>query len=247
MSPLTNNRFVRGIRRGQTKLTASADVKDFTPLCADGRQSNSVNSKGKSIMSKFRTMFFSIIASGILLSLSSTIASAQRPNPSAQRVAQARAQGPCRDPWITIAIWEKFASTRQPNGVGDLQECSPALYNGGSWSSYDQLYRAVDQTLNGLSSNGISFSISVSNGIATLGTLANGVTIGRGTTRVVAQGAGNVVAQGAGNLITQDGAGLVSHDGGGFVVGGYALQSISDACKKVSIGGGKYFVVRRCR
>ena len=202
-------------------------------------------------MTKFRTMFFSIMAAGILLSLSAVTANAQIPNPSAQRVADASAKGPCRDPWITLAIWAKTGGTRQPNGVGDLQECSPALYNGGSWSSYDQLYRAVDQTLSGLNSAGITFSMSSPvNGVVTLKTLVNGVAIGSGTVRVgqiLGNSSSGVVAQGAGNIISQGGSGLVSNSGGTFVVGAYALNSIGDACKKVSIGGGKYFVLRKCR
>src|SRR5437667_1490804 len=129
-------------------------------------------------MTKFRTMFFSIIAAGILLSLSSVTANAQIPNPSAQRVADATAKGPCRDPWITLAIWAKVGGTRQPNGVGDLQECSPALYHGGSWSSYDQLYSAVDQTLSGLNSAGITFTMgSPVNGTVRLDTRYNGVSL----------------------------------------------------------------------
>jgi hypothetical protein len=194
-------------------------------------------------MSKFKLTCFSIIAAGILLSMSSVTVSAQHYNQAHvdSLVAIARAKGPCRDPWITIAIWDKVGSTRDPNGIGDFNECSPALYNGGSWSSYAELYRAVDQTLSSLSSAGITFKMSSPvNGTVKLETDVNGVSIGSGTVRIISHDAGS--------LLTSDGAGLLSHDGGGFVVvGGYFIKSIGDACKKIPISGGRYFVVRKCR
>lgn len=98
-------------------------------------------------MLKFKTIFSVVFAVSTILALSSATANAQRPNPSDQSVANARRNGPCRDPWITIAIWDLVGGTRQPAGVGDLGECNYMLYNGGSWSSYDQLYRAVDTLL----------------------------------------------------------------------------------------------------
>jgi hypothetical protein len=191
-------------------------------------------------------MLFSAIAVGVLFASSAAIATAQIPNPPPRDVERVRQEGPCRDPWITIAIEAGYS--RRPKGVGDWNECSPALYNNGSWSSYDQLYRAIVQSLNGLSQNGITFRMDPpSRGAVKLSIQVNGAQIGSGTVAVVSQGGGNVVASGGGNLITSDGAGIISHDGGTFVVGGYSLQSVSNACKKVPIGGGKYFVVRSCR
>jgi hypothetical protein len=95
-------------------------------------------------MSKFKTMVFMIAAAVIMIALSSATANAQRPNPSADREARARSQGPCRDPWITLAIWDVSGATRQPAGAADFGECNYKLYNGGSWNNYDELYRAVD-------------------------------------------------------------------------------------------------------
>ncbi len=152
-------------------------------------------------MSKFRTVLLAVIGALVMLSIAS-IANAQRPNPSDRLVAQARSQGPCRDPWITIAIWEKFASTRQPAGRGDEGECKPALYNGGSWSSYNGLYNAVDQTLSRLQEGSVNFEANRQ---------SNGQTIVRLRESGVERDKW---------LISQDGSSLVSHDGGSIVAQG---------------------------
>ncbi len=94
-------------------------------------------------MSKFRTRLLVVVGATLLLPLSAATVNAQRPNPSEQQIANARRNGPCRDPWITLAIWDYNGGTSNPQGVGDLGECNYLFYNGGSWNSYDQLYRAV--------------------------------------------------------------------------------------------------------
>ncbi len=188
-------------------------------------------------MLKFRTMLFSVIAAAILMASSAAIASAQA-NPSDSETNQWRQRGPCTDPWVSKAVSEYEG--RAPRGVGSFQECSPALYANGRWNSYAELYRGVTVTLGGFDGRGISFSKSASdNGVVTLTTLADGVVVGKGSVKLLTNNGGT--------LLTQDGAGIVSHDGGTFVVGEYNLSSLGNVCKKISIGGGKYFVVRSCR
>ena len=187
-------------------------------------------------MLKLRTILFSLIAVAVLMSLSSATARAQA-NPTEAETKQWRQRGPCRDPWVSQAVSEYEG--RIPRGVGDFGECSPALYAGGSWSSYAELYRGVTLTLGGLDGHGISFAKSgPDNGVVTLKTLADGVVVGKGLVRILTNNGGT--------LISSDGAGIISHDGGTFIVGQYNLNSLGNACKKVSISGGKYFVIRKC-
>jgi hypothetical protein len=89
-------------------------------------------------MLKLKTICFATVT---LIVLFGSTAVAQLPNPSQSDTDAARRRGPCRDPWITIAI--EASSNRRPKGVGDYGECNYLLYNGGSWSNYDELSRAV--------------------------------------------------------------------------------------------------------
>jgi hypothetical protein len=171
------------------------------------------------------------------MTMSAAIANAQ-PNPSDAETNQWRQRGPCRDPWVSKAVSEYQGRT--PRGVGDFQECSPALYANGRWNNYAELYRGVTMTLGGFDGKGITFAREASgNDTVILKTLADGVVVGKGSVKLLTNNGGT--------LLTSDGAGIVSHDGGTFVVGQYNLNSLGDVCKKVSLGGGKYFVVRRCR
>ncbi len=156
-------------------------------------------------MSKFKSMLFLTLAAGVLLSLSAATANAQHPNPSAQLVAQARSQGPCSDPWITIAIWDIFASTRQPAGVGRYGDCDPQRYNNGSWSSYAELYQGVKTAFDDMSGNVNTTKSSLANGNYKIVTDA-----GSGYTWT------QVVSHDGGTLITSDGAGVVASGGGNF-------------------------------
>jgi hypothetical protein len=156
-------------------------------------------------MKKFRTMFFTLMAAGVLLSLSSAPANAQHPNPSAQLVTQARSQGTCSDPWITIAIWDVFASTRQPQGIGKFGDCDPQRYNNGSWSSYAELYQGVKTAFDDMSGNVNTTKSSLANGNYKIVTDA-----GSGYTWT------QVVSHDGGTLLTSDGAGVVASGGGNF-------------------------------
>src|ERR1035437_5954896 len=63
-------------------------------------------------VSKFRLTVVTLFAMGLMVSLSSTTASAAVNNPNADQVAKARAANYCSDPWITWGIWWVTASTR---------------------------------------------------------------------------------------------------------------------------------------
>lgn len=156
-------------------------------------------------MTKFRTTLFTFMAVAILLSLSSATANAQHPNPTAQQVAQARSQGPCSDPWITWAIWDVFASTRQPAGVGRFGDCDPQRYNNGSWSSYNELYQGVKTAFDNMTGNVNTTKSSLANGNYKIVTDA-----GSGFSWT------QIVSHDGGTLITSDGAGVVASGGGNF-------------------------------
>lgn len=198
-------------------------------------------------MLKFRTILFSVIASGILITTSAAIANAQ-PNPSDAETNQWRQRGPCRDPWISKAVSEYQG--RAARGIGDFQECSPALYANGNWNSYAELYRGVIKTLGGFAGQGISFAIDRPvNSTVTLKTLSDGIVVGKGTVKLLTNNGGTLINENRDCcwLISSDGAGIVSHDGGTLIQSERQTLSLGDACKKVPIGGGKYFVVRSCR
>lgn len=63
-----------------------------------------------------------------------------RPNPSDTEVAQWRQRGPCSDPWVSKAVTEVKGRV---DGYAYQGDCRTTLYNNGSWSNYDQLYRYV--------------------------------------------------------------------------------------------------------
>lgn len=173
-------------------------------------------------------MLYVSLAACALLSFSSATANAQRhrQNPSDQFVADARRRGPCRDPWITIAIWDFNGGMSNPQGVADAGECDPNLY-GGSWSSYDQLYKAVEPTIRYLRSTGRSFKV-----------LSDG-RVG-GTTSVLMLSNGFVTSQQviSNNLITSDGASIarVVSQGGGNVMSNAGGNVLSDGSHTLKIG-----------
>jgi hypothetical protein len=167
-------------------------------------------------MTKFRTMLFTSLAAGVLLSLSSVTANAQHPNPSAQLVAQARSQGTCSDPWITIAIWDVFASTRQPQGVGRFGDCDPQRYNNGSWSSYAELYQGVKTAFDNLTSSGVTTTLAP---------------LGGGQAKITTNAGGGFLATQTVRLIGHDGASLIGMDGSTIVASGggnFSGKAITD-------------------
>ncbi len=198
-------------------------------------------------MLKFRTLLFTLVASGVLMTMSAAIANAQA-NPSDAETNQWRQRGPCRDPWISKAVSDYQG--RAARGVGDFHECSPALYANGRWNNYAELYRGVVMTLGGFAGQGISFGINKpDNSTVTLTTLSDGIVVGEGTVKLLTNNGGTLINENRDCcwLASSKGAGIVSHDGGTLIQGERQILSLGDVCKKVSLGGGKYFVLRKCR
>ena len=178
-----------------------------------------------------------------LAALSTASAFAQA-NPSAAYTDMARRANYCSDPWVTIAIWDLTANTRNPNGFGQFGECNVQLYNGGRWNSYAQLRSAIDASLRALSSAGVqtslidnrngTLSITMQAGSAFDRVVIQGRVVAQGGGNVVAQGGGNVVAQGGGNVIAQGAGNIVSHDGGTLISEqGPSLRTLQSATKRI--------------
>lgn len=147
------------------------------------------------------------------------------PNPTQQETNEWRTKGPCSDPWVSKAVSQANASVRLAHSSnGSDGECDVSQYNNGSWSSYDQLRKAVDKRRDELSSMGVYYdSYKISNLGKALLFLENGTSkiiaaslvgndgaslIGNDSAgiktiinRLVAAGGGNLVAAGGGNLV----------------------------------------------
>ena len=211
-------------------------------------------------MSKFRTIFMAVMAAGILVSLPS-LASAQLPQSVVDQLTpKYRQQGPCRDPWITIAINDAFANTHTIGGVGDSGECQASKYNNGSWSSYAELYRGVKTAFNNMaaahlvitkealpdgkwktttkSADGkfVHHDIVSHDG----GTLLASDGASLIVASVVAQGGGNFIGVDAGNgarVVPQTGGNLVGLNDAGMTVSQKKLFAVSNNEMRVYLGG----------
>lgn len=157
-------------------------------------------------MTKFR---FSLMALCAALCFFAVNAQAQN-TPSQQETNNYRNK-PCRDPWINLAFRDSGGG--QPVGAGDLGECNPALYNGGSWNSYQQLVNAVRTARQSLANQGLAWkylkNMDNPNDIRA-GLVAGGNVVAAGGGNVVAAGGGNVVSPGGGNVISVGGGNLNS-------------------------------------
>lgn len=137
-----------------------------------------------------------------------------RPNPTQQQTDEWRRKGPCRDPWVSMAITQATGGTRYANGYGDYAECDPKWYNNGSWSSYDELYKAVEEAQRSwwqagyewktsfLSNNRVGFYMADRND---RGGVVDGVLL-----KGVVPGDSNSVLK----LVGNDGASLIGNDSG---------------------------------
>src|SRR5215469_1038013 len=151
---------------------------------------------------------FALIAAGALAALAPQ-AKAVIPNPTAAQVTQARSTGYCADRWVTLAIWFTSGGTRNPQGTGQFGECNVQLYNGGSWSNYDQLVSAVSATQRVTS--GLFQMVDNRNGSLTITTNVGGyVACVKTTGRIVSQGGGNIILNGGGNIVAQGGLNIVA-------------------------------------
>jgi len=153
------------------------------------------------------------------------------PNPDGN-MNSIRARGPCGDPWVTVAL-------EIVNGRADPALCAVGLYNGGQWSSFNQLIHAVAATRNALASSGSRLSVERVQGASysVIALWKGGSMVAAGGGNMVAAGGGNIVAAGGGNLliinnrmVAAGGGNLVSPGGGNIapvatIRQGYSLQS----------------------
>ncbi len=187
-------------------------------------------------MFKFKSILFTLLAAGVLMSLSSAMANAQNyVTPTSQATANARRTGPCSDPWVTIAIIEVTGiSRRSIAGVGEFGQCNTALYNGGSWSSYPDLANAVHKVQQALSGAGVSFQMtSLGGGQAQIKVMDGGTVADKMTVQLISANSGK--------LISQDGGTLVASGGGNHQ---YSVQSTS-AEKRINLGKSVLIIKKR--
>jgi hypothetical protein len=180
---------------------------------------------------KFVSIIIIIFAA---LSVFAATMSAQIRNPTAQEITHAKTTGPCRDPWVSIALTYKRlgtyftgTSTTYIAGIGDFGECNSQLYNGGSWSSFDELYRGVQE----ISNSGLRITAS---------------SLGNGQLKITTDGGGGfihhdtvkVLSHDGGTLINMDGASIVINHGSNVVGPGgasYRVQSVTNE-KRINLG-----------
>jgi hypothetical protein len=197
-------------------------------------------------MPKFRSIFLTTVGVCVLLSLSASGVNAQMRNPTPQETARARRTGPCRDPWVSIALTYRRLgnyytgdNTSYIAGVGDYGECNASLYNGGSWSSFDQLYRGVQTALNNMSGN-VRISMSSLGGRQFRITYdAGGGYAWSQTVRLIGDAGSTLISSDSASLITDNGGGVVASGGGNFRV-----QSVGNE-KRVNLGRSVLIIRRR--
>jgi len=161
-----------------------------------------------------------LIAAAAFVAVVPAPAFAQRTPTQAQTDA-ARRSGPCDDPWITLAIAEATAGGF-PVGKGGQDQCAPELY-GGTWSSYQALFGAVDSFLRGLDPKGLAMRMM--QGQPTLlvvdpaKALAAGL-IGQDAANLISKGGAgspaSIVAAGGGNIVAAGGGNIVAGGGGNY-------------------------------
>jgi hypothetical protein len=157
-------------------------------------------------------------------------AAAQSYNPSGNYTAPGagtvgfeakKKSGPCPDPWVTMAQEVVYGSAR-------ADRCSPALYNGGRWGSYNELVHSmakvkaggskaaqpagptIDVTLVKYQDAGNRTNLFSNNGIA-LGFLQAGRITVSLPPNIVGNAGGNMVAAGGGNMVAAGGGNLVAN------------------------------------
>lgn len=121
-------------------------------------------------------------------------------------VAQIAQAGTCRDPWVTQAITE--VAGRAPNASGESGECSIYNFNGGQWSDYTQLKRAVRGYFISHPTYTQTAPAAVPYNPSAVNTAYNQSQIAGNANRA------SLIGDGGGTLIGHDGATLIG-DGGG--------------------------------
>jgi hypothetical protein len=134
---------------------------------------------------------FLALAFSILIFASLSV-SAQAPNSQQTEAARNR---PCADPWINIAFQQLGYGT--PGGFGNYGDCNTQLYNGGSWSSYEQLKGYVKTAQEQMTQAGYEYTlVKMKDDPSKLA-----VALTRGSS-IIAQGGGNVITNAGGNIVT---------------------------------------------
>jgi hypothetical protein len=182
-------------------------------------------------MKNLSTAFFFSLSAAILMSLTSASANAQRPNPSAAETQQWRQRGPCGDPWVSKAVTEFKGNV---GGIGNYGDCQTTLYNNGSWSSYDELSRAVQTAQGNLRNAGVSISMT------SLGSEQRKITINGGGGFVVTQTI-KLIGNAGGLLITSDGASVIAAGAGNFS----GMSTTEGNEKRVKLGKSVLIIRRR--
>lgn len=206
----------------------------------------------------FTTNFkaLTLIAAVLILSALSIDSFAQRrvSNPSAERTAEWRKSGPCRDPWISGAVYLLNAAVRQPMGYGDVGECDPKQYNGGSWNSFEQLVNAMEATQQAMRANKVKWIAFVNTknqrqvvlaDIAQQNAVLGGWLVGNDGASVIAATPQQLVAAGGGNMVAAGGGNMVAAGGGNVVpTAGGSYSLMSGAKRVIRLGSNSAIVIR---
>lgn len=176
--------------------------------------------------SQLTKCFFSVLVLTLSLMCFALVANAQDPNP--EQTARARREGPCRDPWVTIALNASKSGVTAIQGVGDVGECNTQLYGGGRWSSFGELYRYVEEARRNARQQNVAWVMSAAPN--------NNFNIDLKDTST-RETLWHIVAGGGGNVVSNDGAGLIG-DGAGT----YTLQA---GAKRVIKLGKSVIIIKR--
>lgn len=179
-----------------------------------------------------RTIFFTLIAAGALTLLASGTGNAQRyADPTNDETNRARQSGPCRDPWISMAVNTTMGRTAQ--GIGDQGECAKELYNGGQWNDYNTLAHAVKLALGNMASGSVYYGFSRSGSKGTLTLKSDGA-----TANIMVL---NVVSNHGGHVISDWGAGLISVNHSRLT---YTVQTVGNQ-KRINLGKSILTITKR--
>jgi hypothetical protein len=129
---------------------------------------------------------------------------------------------------VTIALNASKSGVTAIQGVGDVGECDPKLYNNARWSNFGELFGYVEQTQRSTRQQGVAWVKSAAPN--------NNFNIDlkdTGTRETL----WHIVAGGGGNVVSNDGAGLIG-DGAGT----YTLQS---GARRVIKLGKSVIIIRR--
>jgi len=126
------------------------------------------------------------------------------------------AHAQCRDPWINQAYRELG---KTPAGQGEAGQCNIKFYNNGTWGSYPELKRYVQE----FQSCGITVGHAMlPNGHSVMAIKApsfgTAVNVLDAAGNIFAEGAAKAAAAGASKLIGNDSGGLVGQDGSTIMV-----------------------------